>query len=90
MVAFLFHTDNPGTIRIKKAFAVKGHVVGRAVDKPLAVPLCLLQSLLPVPFRGSYPMAGVLFKMDELYAIPRPGRYPDTVFVFWPSHDMIV
>jgi hypothetical protein len=79
-----FHPDNPGTFGIVKPPTVKSHVVGPAVDKPFPVPPGPLQSLLPVPLRGAYPVARVLLKVNKLYAVPRPGRYPDTVFVFRP------
>jgi hypothetical protein len=64
--------------------------MGLAVDKPFPVPPGPFQGLVPVPFRGGYPMSGIFFQMDKLYSVPGSGGYPYTVFVFRPSHEEIV
>jgi hypothetical protein len=89
-MTFLFHPGNPRTIRIEEPFAVKSHVVGFPVDKPLPVPLGPLQGLFPVPLRRGYPVAGVLFKVDFDVAVITSGSRPYTVLVFRPSLAVIV
>ncbi|MDR2768035.1 MAG: hypothetical protein LBB82_06875, partial [Treponema sp.] len=45
----------------------------RALSSFSLVPLYCRYSV-SVAFRRSYPVAGVFFKMDELYAVTRSGR----------------
>jgi hypothetical protein len=53
-----------------------------AFTAPVLVPLRPFQSLLPVPFRGGYPVAGILLKMSELYTISCSGSCPNTIVIF--------